>query len=72
MARYQILYKELYKKSGFWWLTPAILPTWEADNVRIIVPGQLGQKYLRDLHPNGKKYMRWCVTVVPATVGSIK
>jgi hypothetical protein len=30
--------------AGRWWLMLIILATWEAENVRITVPGQLRQK----------------------------
>jgi hypothetical protein len=29
--------------TGYWWLTPVILATWEAEIQRIMVLGQAGQ-----------------------------
>jgi hypothetical protein len=39
----ETLAKENLVLTGYWWLTPIILPTWEAEIRRIMVLGQAGQ-----------------------------
>jgi hypothetical protein len=40
--------------SGYWWLIPVILGTWEAKIGRIVVPGQPGQIVSKTPSPKAK------------------
>jgi hypothetical protein len=44
----------------------------EAEIGRFMIPGQPRQKNLMESHFNEKKLVWWCVSIIPATVGSLK
>jgi hypothetical protein len=50
---------------------PVFLAAWEADIHRITVKGQPWQKVCKP-HLNGKNWMWWHTSVIPATVRNIK
>jgi hypothetical protein len=43
--------KKKKREREFWWLTPVILPSWEAEIRKIMVQGQPGQIVLETLSP---------------------
>jgi hypothetical protein len=62
--------KIFLQEAGCQCLMPAILATSEAEIVRTIIPGQLGQKGLLDPISMEKIWVWWCVPVNLAMVGS--